>query len=155
MSIAPLYSKDKLNVNTGYLHKKSEEDMGSMPTMPPSGSDSGAYPPPPPTAGPGSGAYPFPAPQVAYVVKPRPRWQALRTISGIFKIVAWITGGFGALGVIFALVSGSQFGSFGIIGGLLLAVATAIGAGAVFLGMYGYAELILVLVSIEENTRKL
>lgn len=129
--------------------------MGSMPTMPPMGSDSGSYPPPASAPGPDSGAYPFPAPQVAYVVKPRPRWQALRTISGIFKVVAWIIGGFGALGVIFALVSGSQLGSFGIIGGLLFAVATAIGAGAAFLGMYGYAELILVLVSIEENTRKL
>ena len=112
-----------------------------MGSMPPPGSDSGVYP--------------TPIPQVAYVVKPRPRWHALRTISGIFKMFAWITGGFGALGVLFALTSGSQFGSFGIIGGLLLAVATAIGAGAAFLGMYGYAELILVLVSIEENTRKL
>lgn len=115
--------------------------MGSMPTMPP--------------MGPGGGAYPQPAPQVAYVIKPRPRWHALRTISGIFKMFAWITGGFGVLGVLFALTSGSQFGSFGIIGGLFFAVAAAIGAGAAFLGMYGYAELILVLVSIEENTRKL
>ena len=125
-----------------------------MQNMPPMGQGSGSYPSATPM-GPGSGAYPPPTPQVAYVVKPRPRWQALRTISGIFKIVAWITGGFGALGVIFALVSGSQFGSFGVIGGLLFAVATAIGAGTAFLGMYGCAELILVLVSIEENTRKL
>jgi len=89
------------------------------------------------------------------VIKPRPRWHALRTISSIFKIFAWITGGFGALGVLVALASGSQFGSFGVIGGLFFAVVTVIGAGAAFLGMYGYAELILVLVAIEENTRKL
>lgn len=129
--------------------------MGSMPMMPPMGSDAGGYPPPAPTIGPGGGGYPPPAPQVTYVIKPRPRWHALRTISGIFKIFAWITGGFGVLGVLFALASGSQFGSFGIIGGLLFAVATAIGAGAAFLGLYGHAELMLVLVAIEENTRKL
>ena len=129
--------------------------MESMPAMPPMGSDAGGSQPPIPPGEPGGSAYPFPTPQVAYVVKPRPRWHALRTISGIFKMFAWITGGFGVLGVLFALTSGSQFGSFGIIGGLLFAVAAAIGAGAAFLGMYGYAELILVLVSIEENTRKL
>jgi hypothetical protein len=92
---------------------------------------------------------------VAYVVKPRPKWHALRTIAGILKVFAWITAGLGASAVIFALVSGSQFGSLGFIGGLLFAVATAIGAGVAFLGMYGYAELILLLVSIEDNTRKL
>ena len=115
--------------------------MAQMPGTPPSES--------------GAGAYPTLAPQVAYVIKPRPRWHALRTISGILKVLAWMTGGAGVLGVLFALTEVSQFGSFGIIGGLLLAGATVLGAGMAFLSLYGYAELILVLVSIEENTRKL
>lgn len=123
--------------------------------MPPLGGDAGGDSPRTAAIGPGGGVYPTPAPQVAYVIKPRPRWHALRTISGIFKVFAWITGCVGALGVLVALASGSQLGSFGVFGGLFLAVVTAIGAGAAFLGMYGYAELILVLVSIEENTRKL
>jgi hypothetical protein len=114
-----------------------------------------AYMPGMPPSEPGSGAYPTPTPQVAYVIKPRPRWRVLRTISGIVKVLAWMTGGVGVLGVLVALTSGNQFGSFGIIGGLLFAVVTAIGAGTAFLGLYGFAELILVLVSIEENTRKL
>jgi hypothetical protein len=134
--------------------KGAEKHMGPTQSPSPMGPGSGAYPPVTPP-GPGSGGFPPPAPQVAYVVKPRPKWYALRTIAGILKFFAWITAGFGAIAVIFALVFGSQFGSFGILGALLFGVATAIGAGAAFLGMYGYAELILVLVSIEENTRKL
>jgi hypothetical protein len=114
-----------------------------------------AYMPGMPPSEPGSGTYPTPTPQVAYVIKPRPRWRVLRAISGILKVLAWMTGGVGVLGVLFTLTSGNQLGSFGVIGGLLLAGATAIGAGAAFLGLYGYAEVILVLVAIEENTRKL
>jgi len=98
-----------------------------------------------PLIGPGSGVSPPPAPQVAYVIKPRPKWQALRTIASILKVLAWMTAGLGVIGVLFVLVSGNRFGNPGSIGSLLLAVATAIGAGSAFLGLYGYAELILVI----------
>ena len=128
--------------------------MGSMPTMPAPGSDSGAYPPPPPAVGSGSGAFPLPTPQVAYVVKPRPKWHALRTIATVFKIFAWILGGLGVIAALATLAGGSQLGSGGTAAGLFLGLFELIGAGVGFLGLYGYAELILLLISIEENTRK-
>ncbi len=112
-----------------------------MPATPPMGSSSGAYPPP--------------TPQVAYVIKPRVKWQALRTIATIFKVFAWITGGLGVIAALATLAGGSQFGSGGATAGLFLGVFELIGAGVGFLGLYGYAELILLLISIEENTRKL
>ena len=112
-----------------------------MGSMPPPGSDSGVNP--------------TPIPQVAYVVKPRPRWHALRTISGIFKALAWITAGLGVIAVCFALVAGSHVGDFGILLGLLYALATLIGVGAVFLLLYSRAEQMLLFIAIEENTRRL
>ena len=115
--------------------------MEQMPGMMPMRSDAGAYPPPPP--------------QVTYIVKPRARWHALRTISGIFKVFAWITGGLGVIAALATLAGGSQLGSGGAAAGLFVGLFELIGAGIGFLGLYGYAELILVLVSIEENTRKL
>jgi hypothetical protein len=61
--------------------------MGQMPGMLPMGTDAGGEPPPIPPRESGGNAYPFPSPQVASIVKPRPRWQALRTISGNFKVL--------------------------------------------------------------------
>ena len=115
--------------------------MGSLPTMPPIGSGPGGYPPP--------------GPQVAYVIKPRGKWQALRTIATVFKIFAWMSGGLGVIGALATLAGGSQFGSGGATAGLFLGVVELLGAGVGFLGLYGYAELLLLLISIEENTRKL
>jgi len=105
--------------------------------------------------GPGSGAFPPPAPQVAYVVKPRAKWHALRTIATIFKVFAWIVGGLGVIGALLTLAGGSQLGSGGAAAGFFVGVFELIGAGVGFLGLYGYAELILLLISIEENTRKI
>jgi|GEM_PF-1279586 len=129
---------------------------GGFPSpMPPMGPASGAFQPAAPPMGPGSGAFQPAAPPVAYaIVAPKKKWHALRTIAGIFKVFAWITIGFGVIAVIIALLLGSQLGNLGVIAGLGFGVAIAIGVGSAFLGMYGYAELILVLVSIEENTRK-
>jgi len=55
--------------------QESEEALGSMPTMPPLGGDSGGYPPP--------------APQVAYIIKPRAKWQTLRTIAVVLKVFSF------------------------------------------------------------------
>jgi hypothetical protein len=92
---------------------------------------------------------------VAYVIKPRGKWQALRTIATVFKIFAWITGGLGVIGALATLAGGSQFGSGGATAGLFLGIVELLGAGVGFLGLYGYAELLLLLISIEENTRKI
>ena len=108
---------------------------------------------PPPE--PESDAYPTPTPQVAYVLKPRPRWQALRTIASVVKVLAWVSAGWGVLAILVVGGAGSPFGNLGVMGNVLVAGATAIVAGSVFLGLYGYAEVMLVLVAIEANTRKL
>lgn len=115
--------------------------MGSLPTLPPSGSDSGGYPPP--------------TPQVAFLLKPRPRWHALRAIANVFKILAWLSAGLGVIATLTALITGSQFGTLGFIGSFVFAVAALIGVGVVFLLLYSRAEHLLVLIAIEENTRKL
>jgi len=108
-----------------------------------------------PPMGSGPEGYPPPGPQVAYIIKPRGKWHALRTIATVFKIFAWIAGGLGVIGALATLASGSQFGSEGATAGLFLGVVELLGAGIGFLGLYGYAELLLLLISIEENTRKL
>ena len=115
--------------------------MGSIPTLPPMGSNSGAYPPP--------------VPQVAYVIKPRTKWQALRVIAKVLKVFAWVVGGLGVLAVLATLTSGSQLGLGSTSTNLLLGVFELLGAGLGFLGLYGGAEVIFLLISIEENTRQL
>jgi hypothetical protein len=129
--------------------------LGSLPTMPPLGGDAGGDSPSTAARGPGGSVYPTPAPQVAYVIKPRPRWQALRTLASVFKICAWMSGGLGVIGALTTLASGNQFGSGGTTAGLFLGMVELLGAGVGFLGLYGYGELMLLLISIEENTRKL
>jgi len=61
----------------------------------------------------------------------------------------------GVITTLATLAGGSQFGTGGAAAGLLVGVFELIGAGVGFLGLYGSAELILLLISIEENTRKL
>lgn len=79
------------------------------------------------------------------------KWPALRTVAAILKIVAWIEGG---LGVISALATGIGLGR--LVGGasfliiLFMLVIVAIG----FLLTYASAELIMVFISIEKNTRQ-
>lgn len=114
----------------------------------------GETPPLPPT-GPGSGGLPPPAPQIAYILKPRPRWRALRAIASIFKVLAWITAGCGVVAVFVALIVGSEAGSHGLLLGLAYGVATLIGSAAVSLLLYSRAEEMLLFIAIEQNTRKL
>ena len=125
----------------GLYRQKSEEEMSETPGMPPMGAGSGGSPPP--------------TPQVAFIVKPRPKWHALRAVAGLFKILAWMIGGGGLIAVVVTLVVGNQAGSFGLLLGLGYGVVGMIGAGIVCIGLYGFAEVILVLVAIEQNTRQL
>jgi len=115
--------------------------VGSLPTSPPPGSDSGGHPPS--------------TPQVAFLLKPRPTWRALRAIASILKVLAWITAGCGVIAVFVALILGSQAGSPGLLLGLAYGVATLIGAASVALLLYSRAEQLLVLIAIEQNTRQL
>ncbi|GEM_PF-2696168 len=82
------------------------------------------------------------------------KFPALHTISALFKILAWIVG-IAALilgGItIGGLYSAAAFGSAGnVVAGILIIL---IGAFYVLM-LYGIAESILVILAIEENTRK-
>jgi hypothetical protein len=79
------------------------------------------------------------------------RWPALRLIASILKIIAWVEGGLGAIS---ALVTGftlaATIGAGGFLSALFLLVVVAIGA----LLTYASSEVIMLLISIEENTRR-
>ena len=115
--------------------------MGQIPALPPKEPDSAGLSPP--------------APHIAYIIKPRPRWHALRLIASILKVLAWLSVGCGVMAVLTALLTGTQPGNPGFIGSFVFAVAALIGVGSVFLLLYSRAEQILLFIAIEENTRKL
>ena len=110
-----------------------------------------------PPMGPGSGACPPPTPQTAYAIKARPRWRALRTAAGMYKSSLWFVF---VLAVIAAIVttlvghSVSVFGSYGLLFGVGIGVIELFLASIVFLRLYAQAELLLLWITIEENTRK-
>lgn len=93
-----------------------------------------------------------------------PRWVALRIVSTLLKILAWLVGiaGFlGAIGLIIAAVSGLRLDSplvpFAATGGpatIVLAISLLIGGILYFLILYAVSELIMLLIAIENNTRR-
>jgi hypothetical protein len=95
-----------------------------------------------------------------------PRWTALRTYSNVLRIFAWIIAVIGGLFVLGTLCTGlvglansgsSSFGGVaaGAAGGSLIvtAVISAIAFGLAFLGAMAAAELIMLFIAVEENTR--
>ncbi len=94
------------------------------------------------------------------------KFTALRTISVIFKIIAWIIAVFTIVGFFGMLVGGaalSQFGRqygshFNMIGpmwGVFMAFYVLIAGAISFITFLAGAEMILVILAIEENTRGL
>ncbi len=86
------------------------------------------------------------------------RYGALRTIAGVFKVLAWLTAAVCVIGVIMSIAAagkmansgyGSGAGGLGIVGVLVYLIAGAVG----FVSFYATAESIIVIVDIEENTR--
>lgn len=94
----------------------------------------------------------------------QPKFKALRTISVIFKILAWVVAVFTIIGFFVMLVGGaalSQFSSrygapglLGPLGGVAMAFYILIIGALWFISLLAAADLILVLLAIEENTRK-
>ncbi|MBN2200152.1 MAG: hypothetical protein JW747_09930 [Candidatus Aminicenantes bacterium] len=79
---------------------------------------------------------------------------ALRTVATVFKILAWIVAAASVVAFVFLLVGG---GGYGVgIGGNRIAMAFAVllGGAIYTLMLFAVAEGILVLLAIEENTRK-
>ena len=93
------------------------------------------------------------------------KFKALRTISVIFKIIAWIVAALTVVGFLVMLVGGaalSQYGSrygapsmMGSMWGVFMAFYILIVGAISFISFLAGAELILVWLAIEENTRGL
>ena len=82
------------------------------------------------------------------------RFPALRTVAAVFKVLAWIIAAAAVVAFVFLLVRGSDYGF--TIGGtsILTAFLVLLGGALYTLILYAVAEGILVLLAIEENTRR-
>lgn len=76
-------------------------------------------------------------------------WPALRSIAQIFKILAYVVGGLGALAAIIVLFTGQGF--LGRVGGFIF---TLLASGIYALFLVATSEGIRVGLAVEENTRK-
>ncbi|OGC39200.1 hypothetical protein A2Y85_00280 [candidate division WOR-3 bacterium RBG_13_43_14] len=92
------------------------------------------------------------------------KFTALRTISVIFKVIAWIIAAFTIIGFFGMLVGGaalsqlgrqygSQFNMMGPMWGVLMAFYLLIVGAISFISFLAGAEMIMVFLAIEENTR--
>jgi hypothetical protein len=91
------------------------------------------------------------------------KFKALRTISMIFKIIAWFIAVMTIIGFIVMIVGGaalSQYshryggpGLLGPLGGIAMAFYILILGAMWFISLLAGAEIILVILAIEENTR--
>ena len=93
------------------------------------------------------------------------KFKALRIISVVLKVIAWIVAVFTVIGFLAMLVGGAAltgFGarygnipSFGPIGTVGMAFYILIIGAIWFISLLAGADLILVILAIEENTRSL
>jgi hypothetical protein len=91
------------------------------------------------------------------------KFRTLRTVSLILKVVAWVIAALTVIGFIALLVGGAALaqlggryggmGSFGPFGAVGIAFYILIIGIIWFLSILAGAELILVILAIEENTR--
>ncbi len=94
-----------------------------------------------------------------------PKFKALRTISIILKVIAWIVAAFTIIGFLVMLIGGAalshygnRYGAPGILGplgGVAVAFYILIIGAIWFISLLAGADLILVILTIEENTRAL
>lgn len=93
------------------------------------------------------------------------KFKALRTISVVFKIVAWIIAVFTIIGFFMMIIGGAALSSYGgrfgapsIMGpmwGIIMAFYILVVGAISFISFLAAADLILVVLAIEENTRTL
>jgi len=81
------------------------------------------------------------------------RFPALHTVSAIFRILAWLVAIVDVITVVLVLTK--KFALTALSGPpVFLAVALLLAGAIYFLFLYAFAEGILVVIAIEENTRK-
>ena len=125
--------------------------MGSFSADPRAGGPypAGAPPVAPVWTGPNAGV-PL-SPGVVPLVKERAsQWPALRLIATVLKMIAWVEGGLGAIS---ALVAGGTLAATVGAGGFLITLFLLVGVAIGFLMTYASSEVIMLFISIEENTR--
>jgi hypothetical protein len=97
------------------------------------------------------------------------KFTALRIVSVIFKVLAWIVAVLTVIAFIVMLVGGAAmssmmgrgyggyggWGTLGAFGGIGMAFAILIYGAFSFVSLLAAAEMILVILAIEENTRAL
>ncbi len=92
------------------------------------------------------------------VLPPGPQWRALRTVSTILKVFAWIVlvGGIISGLIAFASsasISSSPYGSSAAVPAVFSSIMLIVGSLIGFVVLYAYSELIMLLIMIEHNTR--
>ena len=86
------------------------------------------------------------------------KFYALRTVASILKVLAWLWAIFTIIGFILIIGQSHKEGLFGVSSGgpnILLAFLSIFAGAMVFLFFYAMSESILVIIAIEENTRKI
>jgi len=93
------------------------------------------------------------------------KFKMLRTISVILKVIAWIVAALTIIGFLVMIVGGAALsqlggrygapGMFGPLWGIGMAFYILLIGGMWFISLLAGAELILVILAIEENTRTL
>lgn len=95
------------------------------------------------------------------------KFKALRIVSVIFKVLAWIVAAFTVIGFIAMLVAGTALsgmsrgygaygggiGAMGALGGIGMAFFILIYGAFMFVSLLAASDMILVFLAIEENTR--
>jgi uncharacterized membrane protein len=82
------------------------------------------------------------------------KYQALRIMSVIFKVLAGLAVIISVIVALIALGSSSRFGASGLAGGFFGAVVSILYGAFVGLYLFAFAEFILVFLDIEQNTRE-
>lgn len=93
------------------------------------------------------------------------KYKALRFIGGLYKVLSFIilvVVILGILGADIALLTGSSYlsdmagfdvGGFSVIGAIFITIFGLLVGGLVFVSMYAVADLVTLLISVEEATR--
>jgi len=81
------------------------------------------------------------------------KYRVLRALAIVLKIIAWIALASGVIMFFIFLVAGSLIGR-GVIPGIAGAFLGLVYGILIFIGFYAWAEIIYVLLSIEESARR-
>jgi len=82
------------------------------------------------------------------------RYRALRTVSTIFKVVAWVIAILGTLGVLIASIAAGSSDEGGTGEALVVLIGGGISVALYALFAFAASEMIRLAIAVEENTRR-